>query len=261
MILFDDDKKGKCAMTNEVKELISASQLIKKAKEEEAAAIRDERIKKRIDSITWTAKLVAQSHAPEWIQKEEAMVTADIKDFLMNKKDSQGKLLKTYLEDGSKVTVFYGPYNPDACLVRESYGAYLLSFERSLEEGKAPYVLKITSLANGKLSKKLCSFLMVEHLARPAVEAILNQEKGMKLQLNFVCIETFGKKVGKNTRLELAKTEIVIGECTRFPVDVVGYAKDGKVWLSRTDWYEGSKDIPEQNTFDFNLRYVVTPNT
>ena len=222
------------------KELVNNSKIFKQAAEEEKEISKEERLAKKISSITWTAKLVAQKRAPLWIQNEEAIVSQDITDFLQNGESADGTKIRSYLETG-RVSVFYGNYNPDKSLARKSYGGYLLSFERG-DEGNCPFLLVMTVLANGKLSKLLSKRLGVEYISRHAAESLLNQEKSMKLELNFVDIEAFAKKVGKGEPIELAKTETVIGKCTPIEVKVVGFAKNGKAWFSRTDWYAGFEE-------------------
>ena len=178
-----------------VKELVSDSKKIRQAVEEEKEFSKEERIAKKISSITWTAKLVAQKRAPMWFQNEESVVCKDIIDFLQNGEDANGVKVRGYLESG-RVSVFFGNYSPEKSIARKSYGGYLLSFEHG-DEGKSPFLLKVTLLANGKLSKLLSKRLGVEYISRHGTEALLNQEKGMKLELNFVEIEAFAKKVGK----------------------------------------------------------------
>ena len=224
----------------DVKELVNNSKMIKQAIEEEKESSKEERLAKKISSITWTAKLVAQRRAPLWFQNEEAVVSKDITDFLQNGEDENGVKVREYLQDG-RVSVFFGNYSPEKSIARKSYGGYLLSFERG-DEGKSPFMLKVTLLANGKLSKLLSKRLGVEYVSRHGTEALLNQEKSMLLELNFVDIEAFAKKVGKAEPIELATTETIIGKCTPIEVKVVGFAKNGKAWFSRTDWYSGFEE-------------------
>ena len=237
-------------MNNTMKELVNNSKLIKQAKEEQQQVSREEKINRKISSITWTAKLVAQTRAPLWFQNEEAAVAQDITDFLQNGEDADGIKIRSYLEEG-RVSVFYGNYSPERSIVRKSYGGYLMSFERGME-GKSPFVLVITILANGKLSKLLAKRLGVEYVSRHGTESLLVQEKAMKLELNFIDIEAFAKKVGNAEPIELATTETQIGKSTMIEVKVVGFAKNGKAWFSRTDWYKGF-DEDFQSTLVFDL--------
>lgn len=230
---------------------------IKRAKKQQEEAARAEATQRKLDSVVFNARRMAEHYAPIWFQKEEKKVSTDIRAFFTEGVD--GKPLLSYLDDG-KIKVKFASFTQES-LAKKSYGAYLLSLENPIgpeEAEKFAHVLIITIMAQVKLSKMIANQLHVENsISRFGCERLLNAEVGMSLEVQFLPIKVFAKKVGKETEpIELGKTEEVIGKETLVEVSILGYAKDGVAYITRTDWFD-AEGLPP--VFHFDLSRVYTP--
>ena len=218
----------------------------------EAERARQEKLQRIVDAISTKAMNMAEAGTicPEWMKKEARQLGADIRLFIH---EGEGQSLMDFIEDGC--AVFFGPTSSEAIATKD-FGTYILSLEKNLEGARFPKTLKINLRAHSKLAKLLSKRLGVESVSVFAVNEILKAEEDGKLSVDFVTVES----IPDDTEVvELAKTTTLIGKATEVEVVIVAANVNGKIFVTRTDWYDGCGKVPEDSGFIFDLRHIYRP--
>ena len=217
-----------------------------------AEQAREEKLQRIVEAIATKAMKMAESGKItfEWMKNESSKLAEDVRDFI---REGEGQPLFDYVEEGC--AVFFGLTGAEAVATRD-FGTYVLSLEKNIEGAHFPRTLKINVRANIRFAKMLARRLGVEAVSLFSVNELLKAEKDGKLPVDFVPVESIPEDAEV---VELAKTTTLIGKVTEVEVVVVAANIDGKILVTRTDWYEGCGKVPENAGFVFDLRHVYKP--
>lgn len=218
----------------------------------EAEQARKEKSERVMEAIAGKARRMVETgtFCPEWMKKEAAQLEGDIITFI---REGEGQSLIDYMSDGCGV--FFGKNGSEA-LSQRDFGTYVLSLENAISGSHYPKVVKINVRAHNKLAKLIESRMRLETVSIFGVNKLLEAEKFGKLPIEFVAVEQIPEDA---EAIELAQTKTIIGKETEIDVDVAAAIVDDKVFITRSDWFDGCGKVPEDSAFVFDLRQVRRP--